>query len=54
MRIVKRSVAERSVSHAGDGPNWRTFLNRADSPGATNCPLWPDHLGGTCAPANWP
>jgi hypothetical protein len=28
--------------------------DRADSSGATNRPLWLDHLGGTRAPSDWP
>jgi len=52
VHAVKRSGTK--CIPAGDGLIWRTFLNRADSPGATKHPLWLDHLGGTRAPASWP
>ena len=51
-REVKRSETKRDLrATARSGVD---FPNRADSPGATNRPLWPDHLGGTRALTDWP
>ena len=49
---VKRSGTERdprATARIGVA-----FPNRADPSGATNRLLWPDHLGGTRAPSDWP
>jgi hypothetical protein len=54
---AKWSVAERSVTGVTGGRRLKlgvAFRNRADSAGATNDPLWPDHLGGTRAPSDGP
>ncbi len=51
-RDVKRSGTERdprATARIGVA-----FPNRADPSGATNHLLWPDHLGGTRAPTDWP
>ena len=51
-REVKRSETKRDLrATARSGVD---FPNRADLPGATNRPLWPDHLGGTRALTDWP
>jgi hypothetical protein len=51
---AKWSVAKRSVTAGRRPENGVASRDRADSSGATNCPLWPDHLGGTRASSDWP
>ena len=51
--LSKCSVAERRENNR-EPQKGVYFRDRADLSGATDHPLWLDHLGETCAPRDWP